>query len=309
MWRQLKGWQELSRKRCRVQQTYVVTGASSGIGLATCRLLVERGHRVFATVRRPEDAASLRGELGEALVPVLLDVRDPESIGRLVSEVDAALGSSRLAGLVNNAGVAVPGPLEHLSAEEWNEQFEVNLTGPLRLIQGLLPALGTDPARTGKPGRIINISSVGGKTASPFLGAYSASKAALDSLSDSLRRELGLFGIPVVVIAPSYVKTPIWRKAPDPDTARAQARPYLKAMHLFHRYALGEAERYGLPPEKVAASIVKALMDSSPPVYVPLSSRPFLDFTLPRWLPSRWLDAVVAWKFGLRPSRNRSKEI
>ena len=191
----------------------VVTGASTGIGFAACQVLIRRGFRVFGSVRTPADADRLREKLGTNYVPILFDVTDPSSVKQAATAVREAAGEERLFGLVNNAGIAVAGPLAYLPLERFRLQIEVNLLGVHTVTQAFLPLLGTEPSRLGEPGRIVNISSVSGRLAVPFLGAYAASKFGLEGYSDSLRRELMLFGIKVILIEPGAVVTPIWEKA------------------------------------------------------------------------------------------------
>src|ERR671915_2319963 len=182
--------------------TVLVTGASSGIGEATALHLKELGFDAVAAVRKNEDAERLAGR---GLRTVKLDVTDVDSIDAARDE----LAGGPLAGLVNNAGIAVAAPLEYLPLDQLRDQLEVNLVGQLAVTQRFLPAL-----RAGR-GRIVNVSSIGGRVALPLLGAYHASKFALEAISDTLRRELRSQGVDVIVIEPGGVKTPIWRKGDE----------------------------------------------------------------------------------------------
>ncbi len=152
-------------------------------------------------------------EFGDQFTPLLFDVTDAAAVNRAAKETAAALGNATLAGLVNNAGIAVAGPLLHLDIDELRHQLEVNVTGQLIVTQAFASLLGADSSRSGEPGRIVMITSVGGRNANPFMGPYNASKFALEGLSESLRRELMIFGIDVIVVAPGAVATPIWDKA------------------------------------------------------------------------------------------------
>ncbi|MBA4210573.1 MAG: oxidoreductase, partial [Parvibaculum sp.] len=201
-------------------KSVVVTGVSTGIGNAAARVLAKKGFRVFGSVRKEADAAALKKDLGESFVPLVFDVTDEAGVARAAAEVRAALGGEKLAGLVNNAGIAVSGPLIDLDPDEFRKQMEVNVTGPFLVTQAFAPLLGTDRALKGEPGRIVNISSVAGIRAMPFLGPYAASKFALEGFSEALRRELMMFGIDVVVIGPGPVKTAIWDKAEEIDISR-----------------------------------------------------------------------------------------
>src|SRR6201987_4779646 len=188
----------------------VITGASSGIGFAACQALIRRRFRVFGSVRTKADADRLTEQLGPQYVPLIFDVTDPDSVNQVAAGVKEMLGEQRLFGLVNNAGIAVLGPLACLPLERFRQQIEVNLLGVHTVTQAFLPLLGTEPNRVGEPGRVVNISSIHGRLAMPFAGPYAASKFGLEGYSDSLRRELMLFGIKVVLIEPRAVVTAIW---------------------------------------------------------------------------------------------------
>ena len=180
----------------------LITGVSSGIGYATAQALVERGHHVFGSVRRQKDAERVQEELGENFTPLLFDVIDSEAISRAQEQVAEAVGEKGLYALINNAGIVIPGPLKYTPLDEFREHFEVNLFGLLDVTQQFLPLLGASEGSPYPPGRIINISSTSGRVAYPFMGAYASTKHALEALSDSLRRELMLYGVDVIVIQP-----------------------------------------------------------------------------------------------------------
>ena len=185
----------------------VITGASTGIGRACALHLHALGFRVFAGIRKTADGEALRAAAGERLQPVYLDVTDGESIRVAARTVEAGCGDGGLAGLVNNAGIAVAGPLEFLPLDSLRSQLEINVVGQIAVTQALLALL----RRAG--GRIVNMSSVSGRVAAPFLGPYSASKFALEALSDCMRLELRPWGISVSVVQPGPIATPIWKKS------------------------------------------------------------------------------------------------
>jgi len=174
-------------------RSVVITGASTGIGWASAKLLLDRGFRVFGSVRKQADADRLKSEFGASFTPLIFDVTDEAAVLAAGREVRAALNGETLAGLVNNAGIAVAGPVLELAADEFRRQMEVNFIGPVIATQAFGPLLGSDPALKGPKGRIVMISSVAGKHGNPLTSAYSASKHAIEGLSDSLRRELMLF--------------------------------------------------------------------------------------------------------------------
>lgn len=190
-------------------RSVIVTGASTGIGWGCVKVLIASGIRVFGSVRKRIDADRLSKEFGTNFRPLIFDVTDAAAVAAGAKEVEAALGDETLFGLVNNAGIAVPGPLLYQEIDDFKHQITVNLVGQLIVTQAFAPLLGVDRSRRGAPGRIVMMSSVAGRNASPFVGAYSASKFALEGLSESLRRELMLFGIDVIIVAPGAVATPI----------------------------------------------------------------------------------------------------
>ncbi len=279
--------------------TVVITGASTGIGLGCVKVLAESGWRVFPGVRRKEDAQRLTETFGDRVTPLLFDVTDLEAVAAAASAVGAALGRRTLAGLVNNAGIAVPGPLLHLKIEDFERQLAVNLTGQLIVTQAFAPLLGADRSRSGPPGRIVMISSVGGLNAAPFLGAYSASKFAIEGLSESLRRELMLYGIDVAIINPGAIATPIWGKSGDVEAEFADT-DYASAVAKVKAYMMTMGEK-GLPPERIGEAVKAALTGARPRVRTIVTPSPVQDF-LARNLPKRWVDRLIARRLGFRPS-------
>src|SRR6201996_526649 len=235
-----------------IMKSVVITGASTGIGRASAKLLLDKGFRVFGSVRKQADAERLVGEFGGQFVPLLFDVTDEPAVLAAARDVRAALNGETLAGLVNNAGVAMTGPVLGLTADEFRRQMDVNVIGPIISTQAFAPMLGVDQTLKGPKGRIVMISSVAGKNGNPLSSAYCASKHAVEGLSESLRRELMLFGIDVVIVAPGPVKTPIWGKGQqDLDTVRYGNSPYLAAMQKVTAY-MSHLDSIGLPPEKIA---------------------------------------------------------
>lgn len=211
----------------------VVTGISSGIGYGITKVLAAKGLHVFGSVRTESDQERLRSEFGDAVTPLLFDVTDEAGVQAAAQAVRERLAESTLRGLVNNAGISVVGPLEYLPVKDFRRQLEINLASSLIVTQAFLPLLGADHALTGKPGRIVNISSVGGKLAFPFLGAYNASKFGLEGFSEALRRELMIHGIDVIVVRPGSVATAIWDKAEAADDVSDYASTeYAGAMSL-----------------------------------------------------------------------------
>ncbi len=282
----------------------VVTGAATGIGAACVKLLAQNDYLVFAAVRKESDAATIAAQHGAAIVPLIFDVTDPGAIAAAAKTVEARLGSSALAGLVNNAGIAVPGPLLHLPIEDFRRQIEVNLIGQLQVIQAFAPLLGAGAARMGppgrivKPGRIVNMSSVAGRFAAPFLGAYNASKFGLEGMSDALRRELMVYGVELILIEPGMIATPIWDKAEQTDLAMFAGTAYAEPGRRMVKW-LVEAGRRAPGPEVVAEAVLRALTAPRPPVRIPVVGNHFTDYTLRSLLPARLVDWLVARRLGL----------
>ena len=280
-------------------RSVVITGASTGIGWATARLLLDRGFRVFGSVRKPADADRLKSEFGVNFTALLFDVTDEPAVLATAREVRSALDGETLAGLVNNAGIAVAGPVLGLSADEFRRQLDVNVMGPVIATQAFAPLLGVDPSLKGPRGRIVMISSVAGKNGNPLTPAYAASKHAIEGLSESLRREMMLFGIDVIIVAPGAVKTPIWGKADEVDMTRYQNSPYLPALQKVRQFTRHLSE-IGLPPEKIAERIAEALTSNQPKVRYAITPDP-MRHLVTALLPKRMLDRIIAKRLGLLP--------
>jgi NAD(P)-dependent dehydrogenase (short-subunit alcohol dehydrogenase family) len=214
-------------------------------------------------------------------------------------EVRASLRGETLSGLVNNAGIAVSGPVLELSADEFRRQLDVNLIGPIIATQAFAPLLGADPQLKGPRGRIVMVSSVAGRIGNPLMAAYSASKHALDGLSESLRREMMLFGIDVVIIAPGAVKTPIWDKAEEVDISFYKNSPFFPALQRVREVML-QLGASGLPPEKIAEAIAHALTSAHPKVRYQITPNPMRDLIV-ALLPKRMVDSIIAKRLGLLP--------
>jgi NAD(P)-dependent dehydrogenase (short-subunit alcohol dehydrogenase family) len=281
------------------EKSVVITGASTGIGADAAIGLAAMGFRVFAGVRKAADGEALVARAA-GITPVLMDVTDEASLARAAAGVGEALGGRRLGGLVNNAGIAIMGPLAQQPMSEIRAHFEVNTFGLIAATKAFLPLLGSEAGREGSPGRIVNISSVGGRVASPFLGAYTATKHAVESLTDSLRRELAVYGIDAVVVGPGAVRTPIWEKAEKKNAdARYAGTVWAAPMEAFAR-TLVEGGRKGLDPERVTQAIHHALSADKPKArYAPVPQK-LTNFILPILLPKRVVDGVFVKRFGLR---------
>jgi NAD(P)-dependent dehydrogenase (short-subunit alcohol dehydrogenase family) len=279
-------------------KSVVITGASTGIGWGCVKVLAGKGFHIFGSVRKQADADRLGKEFGASFTPLIFDVTDEAAVRAGARTVSEKLKGETLAGLVNNAGIAVAGPLLHLEISEFRKQMEVNVTAQLIVTQAFAPLLGAAPDRkTPNPGRIVMMSSVGGKTASPFVGPYSASKFALEGLSESLRRELMIYGVDVIVIAPGAINTPIWDKADSVDITPYANTPYRQALDNVRGYMI-KIGKEGLPPEKIGETVHEALTASSPKTRYVVTPQPLMNW-MSLNLPARFFDKQVAKRLGL----------
>ena len=281
------------------KKSVVITGASTGIGWAAAKVLIGKGFHVFGSVRKQADANRLQAEFADAFTPLVFDVTDGPGVRAGARQVERALAGATLAGLVNNAGIAVAGPLLYLPIDEWRQQLEVNLTGVVTVTQAFAPLLGAGGGSTPvkDPGRIVNISSVGGRNANPFMAPYCTSKFGLEGLSESLRRELLPFGVDVVVVAPGAVATPIWDKADETDTTRYANTVYAPALERLRGYMLSMGKS-GLPAEKIGEAIHTALTATKPKVRYVVSPSP-MQVLMTEILPKRTLDRITGKRLGL----------
>ena len=279
------------------KRSIVVTGASTGIGYAIAKYFSERTWQVFGSVRKREDGERLRAELG--VTPLLFDVTDDEAVQRGAAQVSESLSGRTLDGLVNNAGIAIGGPMLYLPMDKLQMQMEINVLGPARVTQAFAPLLGADQARTGVPGRIVQMSSVAGKSGLPFMGPYVASKHALEGMSESLRRELMVFGIDVIVIGPGAVVTPIWEKAETSGLEQYENTVYGPMLKGFVA-EFSRRGQLGLPAQRVAEDTWHAMTARRPKLrYAPVPNK-FREWTLPKFIPRRTQDRFLAKFFGLQ---------
>ncbi|MFH6982598.1 SDR family NAD(P)-dependent oxidoreductase [Marinoscillum luteum] len=271
----------------------LITGVSTGIGYACCKVFIASGYRVFGSVRTQKDADRLSETFGEKFTPLIFDVTDHEAIDLAAIVVSKALSDQGLDCLINNAGVALGGPMMHVPIERLREQFEVNVIGLVKVTQAFLPLLGARAGHIGKPGRIINISSVVGQIAMPFLGPYVGSKHALEGISQVMRRELMHYGIDVVVVGPGAIKTPIWNKGMDSlyeDTA------FARSLQIFAKGFIRGSIKHGFEPGKLALDIFRIFKKDRPKPRYAIVAKPFLNWWLPKILPTRMMDRYLAKK-------------
>jgi NAD(P)-dependent dehydrogenase (short-subunit alcohol dehydrogenase family) len=273
-----------------MSRSVVVTGASTGIGRACALDLDRRGWRVFATVRSPADAQSLKAEASANLNTLYLDVTDADSIRAAAAEVSQLLGGSGLDGLVNNAGIALAGPLEFMPIDAIRRQLEVNVVGQLAVTQAFLPLLRRNR------GRIVMMGSIAGKSVVPLVGAYGAAKHALEAVTDALRMELGPAGIEVSIIEPGSVATPIWKKGTDQinemGAEREQVERHYGWLINAIRNRLGGTGDTGVTPQAVADVTHHALAARRPKTRYLVGRMAWMRYLASR-LPDRWADRLL----------------
>jgi NAD(P)-dependent dehydrogenase (short-subunit alcohol dehydrogenase family) len=281
-----------------MMKSVLVTGASTGIGRATAEHLDREGWRVFAGVRKEADADLLREAGSERLAPLILDVTAADQIAVAAERIEADVGKAGLDGLVNNAGIGLLGPLETLPIEDFKRTVEVNLIAQVAVTQALLPQVRA------ACGRIVFVSSVGGRMAMPFGSPYHAAKFGLEAVADSLRRELRPWGIGVAVIEPGSIDTPIWaraNRAAEEIAARTPAAQEDLYGSMLERFdaAVGRTASRGIPPERAARTIARALSSRRPRTRYPVGTDAHMQMLAARFLPDRLLDRAIARLIGL----------
>ena len=270
----------------------VITGASTGIGEACALHLDQLGWRVFAGVRKDADGEALRRKASARLMPVRIEVTDAASIASAREIIMRELGDRGLDGLVNNAGVVVAGPLEFVPIDDLRRQLEINVIGQIAVTQAFLASIRK--AR----GRVVNIGSVSGKLATPFVGPYAASKFAMEALTDALRCELRPWGIQVSIVEPGSIATPIWEKSTT-DADRMEAQLSTDGHELYDaaikalRAAADELASKGIPPIQVAKAVTHALTAKKSKTRYLVGRDARLQATLARVAPDRVRDSLV----------------
>lgn len=277
-------------------RTVLVTGASTGIGRAVCLDLAARGWRVFGSVRREQDAEAFAAATPAdslPMTPLLFDVTDRAAIDQAMEELQERLQGERLYGLVNNAGVAIGGPLAYLPMEDFERQIAINLTGVLHCTQAFLPLM------RGGPSRLIQVSSIAGKVGFPLLGPYHASKHGLEGLSDCLRMELKHLGVDVVLIEPGPVQSQVWQtaKAHAQETEKRippQAFADYQRMMTQVAKAAAKSEQNGVPALECAKVIRRALESPRPRTRYVVGRPGKVLLLLRRWfLSDRMMDRMI----------------
>ena len=279
-----------------MKKSVVITGTSTGIGFATARALIGRGYRVFGSLRTREDADRVQQTLGADFTPLIFDVTDAAGLAAAAETVTAQVGSQGLSALVNNAGIAPTGPLMHQPLDEIRKVFEINVLGVIAVSRAFLALLGGRRDAPRPRGRIINVSSLNGGVSVPFAVAYSASKHAVEAITDGLRRELWIYGIDVIAIEPGTIRTEIWDKfrAFGVDK-RYAATDYARALARMPA-VVDEELKNGDPVDTVSEAICRAIESPRPRARYPLTAMWYLG----RWVPDRLLDRELTKRLHLR---------
>ena len=276
----------------------VITGASTGIGEACALRLDKQGWQVFAGVRKEADGERLTQQASGPLTPIILDVTDEAQIRAAAGSVRATVADAGLAGLINNAGIGIGGPLEFLPLDDLRLQLEVNLIGQVAVTQAFLPLI-----RKGQ-GRIVNIGSIGGRMATPFVGPYNASKFGMEAITDALRQELRPWGIHVSIVEPGSITTAIWDKTRS-MADEMQGKLSQEARDLYDpfiapiREATEKIEQAGIPPDEVAKFVEHALTARNPKTRYVVGRDAQIQRVLAKFAPDRIRDRLVAWQLGL----------
>jgi len=277
----------------------VVTGASTGIGEASVKILLENGYKVFGSLRTQKEVKEAGARFGEGFVPLLMDVVKHDQVKKSADLVIKTLAGEPLYGLVNNAGILAAGPALELDLEEYRKIFEVNFFGLIQVSKSFAPLMAGGISNGRARSRIVNISSIAGKYAPPFTAPYSASKHAVEALSDCMRRELNMLGIHVVVLESGYSCTPIFDKVENDSDGKWMDTPYAKVFHKFIEASV-EFGKNGFPPEKVGRRILQIMNASSPKArYMTLGgfSQRIQEWSLPSRLSDGMLDALYKKMF------------
>ncbi len=277
----------------------LITGVSTGIGYGAAKEFINNGYRVLGSVRKQKDAERLQEEFGERFFPLIFDVTDHKAIQESVKIVEDKIGNEGLAGLINNAGETAGGPLMHVPLDLFRYNLDVLVTGQLAVTQAFLPLLGAKKNAPFPPGKILNISSISGEMASPFMGAYVAAKHALEGLSKTLRIELQLYGIDVIVIAPGMIKTPIWDKASGRDIEKIKDTDYYHPVKRFlnHFAKLLPTEGYEL--DAFCVRLREIFETKKPKTRYAVVRNRFKNYTIPKMLPDRMIVKFFAKMMGV----------
>ena len=276
----------------------MVTGVSSGIGQGTLSYFVKKGFHVYGSVRSSKDANKLKKIFKENFTPLIFDVTKEAQMKKAASIVKKDLKNSNLLALVNNAGVAISGPLLLQNIKDFEKQIDINLNGAFRVLKFFAPLCGAEKNNNSKKGVIFNISSISGKIGMPGVGAYTASKFGLEGLSHSLRRELIPYGVDVVIIGPGPIKSKIFDKIDKKFLDSLKKTDYAKVAKGIPK-RMRNAKKIAFPAEEVGKLIFKALHDPNRKTRYTITPNKLMYWTLPMLISDRMLDRVIGKRSGI----------
>ena len=280
-------------------KSIVITGVSTGIGYGATREFLSKGYRVFGSVRKQDDADRLKSEFGEHFEPLIFDITDKEAIDSEAERVSRIIGDTNLSGLINNAGATEGAPLMHIPLDKLRKHLEVLLIGQLAVTQAFLPLLGARKDNTGIPGRIVMISSTSGKSGFPFVGPYATAKHAIEGMSKSLRGELQLYGIEVIVIGPGNIKTPIWEKNKPESIELYRNTDFYDPLLKMHRYLQELVPKDSLDLDDFSARLYKIFEKKNPKPRYTVVNKPIKNWLIVNIVPTRLINRVAGKIFGL----------
>ena len=276
----------------------VITGVSTGIGFASAKILCDAGYKVYGSVRNEEDANRVVNKLGKNYEPLIFDVTDPKGILSAAKTVKESLDNKEhVTALINNSGVAMGGPVSLIKTDIFRKQFDVNFFGLIDVTKAFLMMLGASQ-NSQKQGKIINISSVSGRRANPFVAPYCASKFAVEAFSDSLRRELLIYGVDVILIEPGPIKTAIWDKVPDVENNEFIGTDYESSLKSFYNMFIKMGKK-GWDADIIGDLIKNIIENPKPKTRYVATPKRFTNFTLSGILSDRMMDKLIGKKLGL----------
>ena len=288
-------------------RTVLITGVSTGIGKSIAIKLLENNFYVIGSVRKVEDARELEALFKDKFKSIILDVTDKDAIYNSVATVKEFLeqNKSYLCSVINNAGIGIGGPLRYLDIEIYKKQFDVNFFGLINVTKAFLDLL-IESNNYPLKNKIINIGSISGKRSYPFVGPYTASKFALEGLTDSLRRELLIHDVDVILIEPGPIKTPIWNKIPD-----IEDNPFIKTEYEIPLRKLSkgyiEMGKKGLHPDVIADKVVYILQTNKPKTRYVITPNKLMNYLVPGFLPDRWVDKIIGRMLGLSNKKSKNE--
>ena len=276
----------------------VITGVSTGIGFASAKILCDAGYKVYGSVRNEEDANRVVNKLGKNYEPLIFDVTDPKGILSAAKTVKESLDNKEhVTALINNSGVAMGGPVSLIKTDIFRKQFDINFFGLIDVTKAFLMMLGASQ-NSQKQGKIINISSVSGRRANPFVAPYCASKFAVEAFSDSLRRELLIYGVDVILIEPGPIKTAIWDKVPDVENNEFIGTDYESSLKSFYNMFIKMGKK-GWDADIIGDLIKNIIENPKPKTRYVATPKRFTNFTLSGILSDRMMDKLIGKKLGL----------